>query len=57
MDNYEKYMYLFVTSTISIFMLFIMCLAYWKHKENMLELELKYKSLERNETITYDKMS
>lgn len=56
MDSYEKYMYLFVSSAVGIFMIFIICIAYWSHQEKMYELELKYKSLERNETIKYDEV-
>lgn len=56
MNSYEKAMYLFISSAVGIFMLFIICLTYWSHQEKMFELELKYKSLERNETIKYDEM-
>ena len=51
MDTYDKFLYSFIAGFFFLIFIFFTVLIYWKHQENMLELELQYKSLERNETI------
>ena len=55
MDAYDKALYSFIAGFIFLMAVVGALLVYWKHEENMFELQLKYKSLERNETIN-DKM-
>ena len=50
MDTYDKVTYSSITGLLVLMIIFFTLLIYWKHQENMFELELKYKSLERNET-------
>ena len=52
MDAYDKFIYSFIVGFLCLVLIFFTTIIYWKHQENMLELELQYKSLERNETIT-----
>ena len=51
MDTYDKFLYSFIAGFLCLVLIFFTTIIYWKHQENMLELELQYKSLERNETI------
>lgn len=55
MDAYDKTLYSFIAGFIFLMAIFALLVIYWKHEENMFELQLQYKSLERNETIN-DKM-
>ena len=51
MDAYDKFIHSFIVGFLCLVLIFFTTIIYWKHQENMLELELQYKSLERNETI------
>lgn len=51
MDAYDKFTHYSIAGFIILMLIFFTAIIYWKHQENMLELELQYKSLERNETI------
>ena len=50
MDTYEKVLYSSVVALIFSMIIFAGLAMYYAHKENMLKLQLEYKSLERNET-------
>lgn len=50
MDTYEKALYSSVLSIIFLMIIFAGLAMYYAHKENMLKLQLEYKSLERGET-------
>ena len=50
MDTYEKALYSSVLGIIFSMLIFAGLAMYYAHKENMLKLQLEYKSLERNET-------
>ena len=50
MDTYEKALYSSVFALIFSMLFFAGSAMYYTHKENMLKLQLEYKSLERNET-------
>ena len=50
MDTYEKALYSSVLSIIFLMIIFAGLAMYYAHKENMLKLQLEYKSLERSET-------
>ena len=50
MDTYEKALYSSVLSIIFLMIIFAGLAMYYAHKENMLKLQLEYKSLERDET-------
>ena len=50
MDTYEKALYSSVLSIIFLMIIFAGLAMYYAHKENMLKLQLEYKSLERNKT-------
>lgn len=55
MDIYDKALYLLISSILGAFVILFLCAMYWRHERDMFELQLKYKYLERNETIN-DKM-
>ena len=50
MDTYDKALYYWLFTVLIGFLTFVMLWSYFQHKENMLKLQLEYKSLERNET-------
>ena len=50
METYEKVLYSSVLGIIFSMLIFAAISLYYGHKENMLKLQLEYKSLERNET-------
>ena len=50
METYEKVLYSSVLALIFSMIIFAAISLYYGHKENMLKLQLEYKSLERNET-------
>ena len=50
MDTYEKVLYSSVVALIFSMIIFAGLAMYYAHKENMLKLQLEYKSLERNKT-------
>ena len=50
MDTYEKALYSSVFILVFSMIIFAAISLYYGHKENMLKLQLEYKSLERNET-------
>ena len=50
MDTYEKILYSSVVVLIFSMIIFAGLAMYYVHKENMLKLQLEYKSLERNGT-------
>ena len=55
MDTYEKVLYSSVVALIFSMIIFAGLAMYYAHKENMLKLQLEYKSLERNETSNDNK--
>ena len=50
MDTYEKALYSSVFILVFSMIIFAGLAMYYAHEENMLKLQLEYKSLERNET-------
>ena len=50
MDTHEKILYSSVVVLIFSMIIFSGLAMYYAHKENMLKLQLEYKSLERNGT-------
>lgn len=50
MDTYEKALYSSVFVLVFSMIIFAAISLYYGHKENMLKLQLEYKSLERNKT-------
>lgn len=55
METYEKVLYSSVLGIIFLMIIFAAISLYYGHKENMLKLQLEYKSLERNETSNDNK--